>query len=345
MLTRSRSLESYERAASSIWHPGRESSDGSLDPRELVRCATLAASSHNTQPWKFRIHGNTITILPDFGRRCPAVDPDDSHLFKSLGCAAENLVHAAAAQGHAAHVHFDAPTDALVVQLERSSSVRASALFHAIPTRQCVRLPYNGKALDAPKLAQLEAASTEGEVRPVVLTSRDHMERMLEYVREGNVVQFNDPAFVRELRDWARYNPPEALRKGDGLAGVVAGQPSVPTWLGKLVFGMVASGRKQADIDAINLRSSAGMVVFVGPRDDKATWIETGRAYERFALQGATWGVRNAFINQPVEVRSLRPELLSWLGLQGKHVHLIARFGEGPTVPHSLRRPLDEVIL
>jgi hypothetical protein len=27
-------------------------------------------------------------ILPDLSRRCPAVDPDDHHLFVSLGCAA-----------------------------------------------------------------------------------------------------------------------------------------------------------------------------------------------------------------------------------------------------------------
>lgn len=345
MDTRLRSVEDYEQVVASIWRPGRASSDGSLDPQELVRCATLAASSHNTQPWKFLVRGNIITILPDFGRRCPAVDPDDSHLFKSLGCAAENLVHAAAAQGYVAHVRFEPQTDALVVQLERSTSARASALFHAIPKRQCVRMAYNGKTLDASKVAQLEAVSTEGEVRPLLLTSRDHIETMLEYVREGNLAQFSDPAFVKELRDWVRFNPREAMHRSDGLAGVATGQPSVPTWVGKLLFGIVASGTKQSETDATNIRSSAGIVAFIGTRDDKATWIDAGRAYERFALQAAAWGVRNAFINQPIEVRRLRPQLLSWLRLQGRHVHLIARFGEGPTVPHSLRRPLDEVML
>ena len=64
-----------------------------------MRAATLAANSHNTQPWIFTAAANAITIAPDFGRRCPAVDPDDHHLFASLGCATENLVHAAAAIG------------------------------------------------------------------------------------------------------------------------------------------------------------------------------------------------------------------------------------------------------
>src|ERR1041385_719383 len=73
---------------------------------EAIRYATLAANSHNTQPWKFRFEPSVIIIAPDFSRRCPAVDPDDHHLFASLGCATENLVQAAATMGFSARVAF-----------------------------------------------------------------------------------------------------------------------------------------------------------------------------------------------------------------------------------------------
>ena len=86
------STDDYDKAASDIRRPGTAQAGVLLDTRELIRHATLAASSHNTQPWSFRVRPDAITILPDFSRRCPAVDPDDSHLFKSLGCAAEKLV-------------------------------------------------------------------------------------------------------------------------------------------------------------------------------------------------------------------------------------------------------------
>jgi len=48
--------------------------------RELVRYATLAASGHNTQPWKFAISENAIEIYPDVVRHLPAVDPNDREL-------------------------------------------------------------------------------------------------------------------------------------------------------------------------------------------------------------------------------------------------------------------------
>jgi hypothetical protein len=67
--------------------------------REFVRFATLAPSGHNTQPWKFRVGANQVDILPDFSQRTPVVDPDDHHLFVSLGCAAENLALASGARG------------------------------------------------------------------------------------------------------------------------------------------------------------------------------------------------------------------------------------------------------
>jgi len=48
-----------------------------------------------------------MSIEPDLTRRCPAVDPDDHHLFVAPGCAAENLAQAALANGLQATIRFD----------------------------------------------------------------------------------------------------------------------------------------------------------------------------------------------------------------------------------------------
>src|SRR5450631_4662146 len=88
-------VKTYDDAVRLTWAPFHV--DGGA--RELIRYATLAANSHNTQPWKFKSEQRCITIAPDFARRCPAVDPEDHHLFVSLGCAAENLVVAGLAHG------------------------------------------------------------------------------------------------------------------------------------------------------------------------------------------------------------------------------------------------------
>ncbi len=339
------SSDEYDKIASNIRQLGTEKADGVLDARELIRHATLAASSHNTQPWKFRIREDSIIILPDFSRRCPVVDPDDSHLFKSLGCATENLVHVAAAQGFSSDVRFDPSEDSVIITLNRDTSVGATDLYRAIINRQCVKTLYDGTSLGALEIKKLEEAGQGRHVRTIMLLSEAQKEAVLDYVTQGDIAQLTDQAFRDELVSWIRFNPAEALRTGDGLSGRTSCNPALPTWLAKRIIGLVLTPKGQAKTDATNIKSSAGVAVFVSTRDDKDAWVEVGRAYERFALQATALNVRTAFINQPIEVLSLQPQFESWLNLKGEHALLMVRFGHGPTAPFSLRRPIDDVII
>ena len=334
----------YDRAASRARESVTARPGGTKDLLALVRLATLAASSHNTQPWKFRVRDDAITLLPDRSRRCPAVDPDDSHLYKSLGCAAENIAQASAAQGLAAEVDFDPVQDAVVVRLRPEASAGETDLSRAIALRQCTRTAYDGRPVAASALALLQKAGEGRQVRTILLSWPEHMDTVIDYVSRGNAVQLADPAFRGELISWIRFNPAEALRTGDGLSGRTSGQPALPSWLARRIIGRVLTVKGQVRTDTVNLRSSAGVAVFVSQGDDPAAWVESGRAFQRFALQATAMDVRTAFINQPIEVRPLRAPFEAWLGLRGEHAQLMVRFGHGPLAPFSLRRPLHDVL-
>lgn len=337
---------SYERAVSNTWHHRKV---GAGDKRallqELVRYATLAPSSHNTQCWKFRLEENSISILPDFSRRCPAVDPDDHHLFVSLGCATENLVQAALANGLNGNVAFDdSAHKTLRVLLEPTKAV-ATSLFNAIPERQSTRAEYDGKPISTSELALLEKAGQGNGVRIILLTEREAMEKVLEYVVQGNTAQMNDRAFVEELKAWIRFSSRDAVRTGDGLYAASSGNPSVPSWLGNLLFGLFFRPKNENDKYAKHVRSSAGIAIFVSEAENPAQWIEVGCSYERFALQSAALGIRNSMLNQPVEVSSLRPQFAAFLGVGGRRPDLVVRFGRGQKLPPSLRRPVEAVLM
>jgi hypothetical protein len=324
--------------------PGSHAAGTIRDGRELIRCATLAASSHNTQPWRFRVAQDRVTILPDRSRRCPVVDPDDAHLFKSLGCAAENLVQAALAQGSAADVTFDPTDDAVVVVLSPSAAVGPTALFTAIEARQCTRLPFDGTSL-MPAALELLGRSGQGPgVRTVFLADRPRVDAIGELVAKGDMTQLTDRAFRQELISWIRFSNASAVRSGDGLSGRCTGNPSMPTWLAKAMSRLFIRAQSQAARDRQNVHSSAGIAVFVTTENHKSTWVEAGRAYQRFALQATVLNVRTAFINQPIELLELRSQFETIVGINGEHAQLAVRFGHGDLAPHSLRRPIDDVI-
>lgn len=309
----------------------------------LVHYATLAASSHNTQPWIFKLESNRIRILPDLSRRCPAVDPDDHHLYASLGCAAENLLLAAEAAGLKGHCSYDASTSGVNIDFEETTPFR-SPLFEAIPQRQCSRVEYDGSQLSAEQLQQLEKAGQGDGVSIILFTDGEQKEQVARYVAEGNTAQFGDSEWARELKSWIRFNGSEAVTTGDGLYGPVMGNPAVPRWLGLMAMHFGFSAKKQNQKDFRHIRSSSAIAVLVSDIDDRPHWIEAGRCYERLALQAAALGLSTAFINQPVEVAPLRAEFARFLGVGNRRPDFIVRIGRGAKTPRSLRRPLEQVI-
>ncbi len=115
---------------------------------ELVWMATLAASGHNTQPWKFAIKDNEIEIHPDYSRRLPIVDPHDRELWMSLGCALENLLIAVRADGYAPEVTYPDPTRDFIRVRLAADTVKTSPLLAAIPLRQNTRSEYDGQLIN-----------------------------------------------------------------------------------------------------------------------------------------------------------------------------------------------------
>ena len=335
----------YDAAVKDTWrHSGAFDAPRPAAQRELVRYATLAANSHNTQPWRFRLSDWAISIAPDLARRLAVVDPDNHHLFASLGCATENLVQAAAAFGLRATTSFDAAAGGMNIDLEKSPTLRSS-LFEAIPQRQSTRSLFDGRAVPAEQLRLLEAAGSGEGVQLRLFTERKQLEDILGYLIAGNSAQMDDAAYIAELKTWLRFNYAEALKTDDGLFSKASGAPTLPSWLGRLLFNFIVSKNSENKKYEGQLRSSSGVAVFVSDKNEPAFWSAAGRCSQRFALQATALGIRHCYINQPVEVPAVRGQFASYLGVGDRRPDLVMRFGYAPELPRSLRRAVDQVLI
>jgi hypothetical protein len=201
-----------------------------------------------------------------------------------------------------------------------------------------------GTPSQPPTLAALERAGAEPGVSLILVTDRRRMDQIRDLVVAGNDAQMADRAFMAELKHWLRFNPHRAAASGDGLFSATSGNPILPDSLGRLAFDAFFSADAERDRYARQIDSSAGLAIFVGDQADQAHWVRVGRACQRFALTATSLGLKHAFINQPVEVSALRPGLAAVVGEPGKRPDLVMRFGYGPTMPFSPRRPVDAVI-
>ena len=200
------------------------------------------------------------------------------------------------------------------------------AMFDAIPKRQSTRGDYDGRPVSAADLQALVAAAAVPGVDLVLITDRPQIDRVRDLVVAGNSAQIADPAFVRELKAWLRFNPRQAMQTGDGLFSATTGNPVLPAWLGSIMFDLVFKAKAENEKYAGQLASTPGVAVFVAQKDDREHWVLAGRACQRFALQATALGLKHAFINQPVEVASLRPELATPgrpAGAASRHRHAL----------------------
>jgi hypothetical protein len=310
---------------------------------ELVYYATLAANSHNTQPWKFARRGNVIEIHPDYTRRLPIVDPNDRELWISLGCALENLLLAAQTAGYAPEVVCPDSQDFIRINLTADTPL-AGPLFEAIPRRQCTRSEYDGQPVAVGDFDQLQNLPLEPGVGLHFITNPTRMESVVEYVNQGDLAQFADKAFTDELIAWIRFYKKEAFASYDGLYSASSGNPQTPRWLGRM-FVAGTKPQQQADSDAKKMRSSAGAVIITSVSDDKTSWVRTGQVYERLALKMTSLNIKSAFLNQPIEVSVLREQFKSAIGLDSSLPQLLLRFGYAEVMPKSLRRPVEQVLI
>jgi hypothetical protein len=357
-------FKSYDSAVEDTWrHTWNLSTGNSSSVRDrqqpnqdeiqdIIRYATLTPSSHNTQCWKFRVthdsNGTTIiTVLPDFDRRCPMVDPDDHHLYVTLGCAVENMVIAAKAYGWDNMVHCSDPSRGISVRFLPGDS-QTTSLFEAIPMRHTNRSEYDGKLLPPAEIAMLEAAGTGLGVHAILLTNQASKNIVTEYVIKGNTSQLANKEWVSELQNWVRFNEDDVLENCDGLYGKSTGNPTIPRFLGRLLFPYLLNANTSNNPYAKQIESSAGVAVFLTERDTPLQWVNVGRCFERFALQATALGICTAHLNQPVEEAHLCPEFMKALHLDKKYARadLIVRFGRGQQeMPPSLRRPIGDVLV
>jgi nitroreductase len=304
----------------------------------LLRKAVLAPSSHNTQPWLFRIGTSEIDLFADRTRALPVNDPEDRELAISCGAALMNLRVAAAHHGYRVQVQLlpDAGEPDWIARATMSrepgepSTVGALADFMEV--RRTYRKRFAKREVDSATVDQLvDAAGSEGAwLRP--LLAEEARQRAATLVAGGDAAQWADPSWRRELAAWMRPR-----RRGDGLTVPTPAAPVAQLVIRTFDMGLSVGGKDR------ELAESSPLLAVLGTkRDNPHDWVQAGEALQRVLLTACQHGLQASHLNQPIQVASLRPKLRHLVGTG--FPQLLLRFGypvEG--IPGAPRRPVEDV--
>lgn len=314
-------------------------SEWSEQALSLIRKAVLAPSSHNTQPWLFRVARSAIDLLADRTRALPANDPENRELAISCGCALMNLRVAAA--NHRFHVQVQLVPDAkepdwlarATIRQESGAPRTEGALAEFIERRRTYRKRFALREVDSATLDQLvKAASTEGAwLRPLLIEEARQQATIL--VAEGDAMQWASPSWRRELAAWMHPR-----RRGDGLT-----VPALAAPVAQFVIRTFDMGGGVGAKDRELAEASPLLAVLGTASDDPRDWVQAGQALQRVLLVACQHGLQASYLNQPIQVASLRPKLQNLAGDGFPQIFL--RFGYPlEEIPSAPRRPVEDVI-
>ena len=276
--------------------------------RTLIQRAVLAPSSHNTQPWQFRVVGDRIDLLADRTRALPVNDPFDRELVISCGAALLTLRAAVAAAGMGARVQVypDATEADWLARVELTmdpADAALAALAPLIEQRRTYRKAFEARTVAPEAMTAITAAAAlEGaRLHPLDEEERRQAGRLL---AEGDRAQWDDPRWRRELALWMHPR-----RDGDGLA-----VPALAAPIAQAVVRRFDLGNGVAARDEELLCGSPWLTVLATAADDPASWLAAGQALQRALLTACQHGLQASYLNQPVEVAPLRARLQALLG-------------------------------
>jgi hypothetical protein len=298
------------------WKDWRSGSDG--DPLTLVRAAILAASPHNTQPWLFKVSTSAIALYLDTKRNVGALDPYLREEHIGIGCALENLMLAAAANGYGAVATLlpgkldtssveSGPRLVARVDLVRGKG-QENELYKAIPLRHTNRSPYDPLRPVPPECLEtlMRITSDETAVKVFLFAEAAERKRIVEISSAANDELYSDPDVKGASERWIRTRWSSVQTFRDGLTIDTFGLPPAATAAAKLMSaGMLRWAASRAQKDGYStLMMSAPLIGMIAVHDryDREQTLRTGRIWQRAHLLVTTRGLAGRPCNEAVEM-------------------------------------------
>lgn len=310
--------------------------------RFLLQYAILAPSSHNTQPWKFSVRGNEISIFTDKSRWLKVADADQRELHLSVGCALENLLIAAEHYGYAHSVTYFPDGEegaAACVELHPGShteTTRDRILFDMIPQRVTNHNMYEMRRIPVKEIARFHDCCDVHGCRLFATNEADNemdIRRTVgELIARADAIQFSDPAYKEELSWWI----------GQGVFGA--------SWLMSKVTQLAVNylniTKSQTKKDSELLLSAPSLMMLVSTGNDRKAQVVAGQTFERIALTATSLGMALHPMSQILEVPDVKSDLAALIPAKNVYLQHAFRCGYAePETSHTPRRTLEECFI
>lgn len=304
--------------------------------------AVRAPSVHNSQPWRWRINSDGVTLYADPDRHLPEIDPDRRDLMLSCGAALHHFTVALAALGWEAHVTRLPAADepnllaSVTVVGQHEIAQHDIALAAAIPRRRTDRRWFSSWPVPRADITLMTDRAAAFGVTLQLVADDDELAVI---VKQAVRAHLSDRDYVAELSAWSG-------RHGTA-SGVPAENAATPGGNAPFSARVFADPRLHQSAGA-EARDDAGVtLVLATERDDKDSQLRAGEATSAVLLTATALGLSACPLTEPLELADTRAAVQSALVEGGSFPQMLLRIGwaalNADPLTATRRRPMADV--
>lgn len=286
----------------------------------LMQFAILAPSTHNSQPWLFKVNGNTCEIYLDRSKQLPEADKTGRDMYISLGCCIENLLIAARSYGTNPSLKLILKNDFIGVvkfkNLNKRLEIKQRKLLEAIKTRVNLRGPYIKKTIPFELINKLQAYSIN---YPLVnfhpISDKQKRNKIIDLTAKGLRMAYQNRNFRNEMSLW--FNPSDSSRK-EGIPGYSINLSLAISKIFPIIIKYFDIGKIVSLLNKKSMKTSSLISVFTTKNNTKKEWIEVGMLAERLMLELRATDIFSAVYVASIEMGRFSEELQQILETKDK---------------------------
>jgi nitroreductase len=318
----------------------------------ILHFASMAASSHNIQPWRVKIpEPRRWIVCADPARRLPAVDLDNREPILSVGAFLENLSLAAGSMGYS--VEMECLSDDRfayeLVEVRLTEATPTGYPLERITNRRTLRNGYADLPIsDAHVASLLEPFRGQGH-----FYAQDSEEGL--YLRENTLAAFCQQSWrddaQAELAGWIHFDSGEASREKDGLTTKTMEINGLAGFFVRTFYDkqkVMSEGFREKGIQGVaeQVTHAGGWMATSAADLSVPALLEAGRQLQGMLLLAREMGIAVHPMTQMIQESPWKEQVASTLGIPGA-LQLILRVGyvESYPEPVSLRKPVEEFVV
>lgn len=328
---------------------------GKSDMYKIIHFASLAGSTHNSQPWRVEVfQKDSIHVFADTTRLLDVADQSGKELYISIGAFLKNLRIAANCFSYDIVTRLNKDSNknnapVAVVYLIPSKLMSDDFGLKDIERRVTLRAPFKTDTLKKPDIDILINAnkSSVHYYSSNSIAGKFIAKNELEAYKK----QSYDSLVQKELARWFRFSDNDVYTKRDGLTPAGMGLKGLAGFYVRH-FCTPDDSRKQSFVwkgiekTKNQIEHCGGWIVLTHNQNNVKGWIQTGMLYEKLNLYCRKLNLGFHPMNQIVEVAEYESELIDKLKLHDR-ILFVARVGyvcDYPD-PTSLRRKVESFTL